>query len=551
MSDKAGKPEKAIPRLAGSVGAIAFALGLMIMAFSDQVNIFSLGLSGLGLLLMVVFIILDYQRVREFLTSRSTVYSTNMMIIVLALLGILIIVNAIAANHYVALDLTRGKDNTLSPQTRKILDEITQSKTPIAVTAFIKNDDPQRFELTMLLERFNHFAPGFKFDFADYEIKKKLAMEKEVDRPCILLESDKASKKVYNFDERAITAGILALINPVQKVIGLITGHGELSAATDDNLSISDFTANLEKENYKVKPVDLVASNGVPADVTILLIIAPEKPFNDHEIELLRQYAQRGGAFAVFLEPFAQSNLAGLLNDWGIENPPVMLIDSGDNYFQDETIPMIKNYESHQITSNFIKKQQMPGGNSEGIVMPTATSLALKQPLPGDVEVQPLASTSDKSWGETSSQVMEFDQGQDLPGPLPVAVVGIKHYGEAIAAPVAPNPETTDEEQKTAEDENKPPAKEEAGKVNSRFIVVGDSDLLTNASLKEGANFDFTMNSINWLGQDERMISERPPIAEMKKIELEPGQAKAIQIFNMLLPVLVACVGIVTWLKRR
>ncbi|MFH1515570.1 MAG: hypothetical protein ABIG42_08945, partial [bacterium] len=122
--EKIRQGENAIPKLIGSVGAVALVLGLIIIAVSDKTSIFTLGLSGLGLLLIVVFVAIDFKNVKSFLSMRETIYTTNLTLVLLALFGILVVINAFSANHYIAIDLTKNKDNTLSGQTRNILDDI-------------------------------------------------------------------------------------------------------------------------------------------------------------------------------------------------------------------------------------------------------------------------------------------------------------------------------------------------------------------------------------------------------------------------------------------
>ena len=521
--EKARQADHAIPRLMGCVGTIAFVLGLMIMAISDNANIFMLGLTGLGFLLLVAFVLIDFQFVKAFLTSRTTVYSTNFLIVVGTFLGIIIIVNAVASNHYIAIDLTSEKVNSLSGQTLKILSDIKSSKREINVIVFMSKTDKRRIDVNLLLENYCHFTPTLKYSFADYEVQKKLAVDKGVDRPCILLETTETSKKVYDFDERSMTAGLLALIRPEQKMVGLVTGHGEFNVDGEGGRSISKFVSNLEKENYIVRSVDIASENGIPDETSLILIIGAGKQYNEKEIQALQDFEKKGGAIAIFLEPFATDGLSPVYASWGIENPPDMVIDPTENYFQDETVPIIKKYMYHPITSGFMDDQQALKGYAGGIVTPTATSLKIKDPPPQGVEVEPLAITSDKSWGETSAETMELNQETDIIGPLAVVAVGTRHFA----------------------------SEGESSEIKSRFMVAGDADFLTDANLGEGSNFDFIFNSINWLNEDESLIEMRTPINLEHRIDLENNQAKAVQLINLFIPLLIAGLGIAKWLKRR
>ena len=63
-------------------------------------------------------------------------------------------------------------------------------------------------------------------------------------------------------------------------------------------------------------------------------------------------------------------------------------------------------------------------------------------------------------------------------------------------------------------DPSQPPPKEgeetPANKPETRLVVVGDSDFAANAYLGTGGNRDMFLNIVNWLAQQENMISVRP-----------------------------------------
>ncbi len=524
-SDKIRRSQNAIPKLIGSVGAIALVLGLLIIAISDSTNVYTLGLSGLGLLLLLVFIAIDFRKVKAFLSSRETVYSTNLTIVLLALFGILVIVNSVASNHYVTFDLTKNSENTLSEQTRKILDDVSSTKRNIQITAFLRNDSPRKMPSLALLERFSHFAPTLKYGCVDYEIKKKLAIEKGIDRPCLLLESDGMSQIANEFDERSITSALLKLLHPDQKVIGLLSGHGEFNPKGTGGRSLSQLVGYLEKENFIVKPLNIASEGNIPIEISLVLIVAPNRPVNEREIAALTDFSSRGGSIALFIEPFLNHGLDSFLGKIGVEDNDDMVIDRKENYFQEETTPVIKTYLHHVITSGFMEKQEEEGGFVGGLIVPTATSFRIIEKLPQELSVEPLALSSTMSWGETDSTIVELNPDEDNVGPVNIAVVSTINF----------------------------PMNEEEGieSVTSRCVVVGDADLLTDATLKEGSNFDFVLNSINWLVDEETMIAERVRIAEDRRIDLEPSQIKAMHIINIFVPLFVAAVGLFMWIRRR
>ena len=110
------------------------------------------------------------------------------------------------------------------------------------------------------------------------------------------------------------------------------------------------------------------------------------------------------------------------------------------------------------------------------------------------------------------------------------------------SAPVegaTPPPPTNGEEANT----NKP---------ETRLVVVGDSDFASNSVAGMGGNRDMFLNMVNWLAQQENLISVRPRNPEDRRITLTAGQDQMIFWFTMLiLPGLIFLAGIQTWWRRR
>jgi hypothetical protein len=127
----------------------------------------------------------------------------------------------------------------------------------------------------------------------------------------------------------------------------------------------------------------------------------------------------------------------------------------------------------------------------------------------------------------------EFDKG-DVQGPISLAV--------AVSAPIegaTPPPPAEGQEANP----NKP---------ETRLVVVGDSDFAANSVGAMGGNRDMFLNMVNWLAQQENLISVRARSPEDRRITLTAGQDKMIFWFTMaILPGLVFLAGIQTWWRRR
>ena len=82
--------------------------------------------------------------------------------------------------------------------------------------------------------------------------------------------------------------------------------------------------------------------------------------------------------------------------------------------------------------------------------------------------------------------------------------------------------------------------------------MVGDSDFAANSVAGMAGNRDMFLNMVNWLAQQDNLISVRPRNPEDRRITLTAGQDRMIFWFTMaILPGLVFLAGIQTWWRRR
>jgi ABC-type uncharacterized transport system involved in gliding motility auxiliary subunit len=90
------------------------------------------------------------------------------------------------------------------------------------------------------------------------------------------------------------------------------------------------------------------------------------------------------------------------------------------------------------------------------------------------------------------------------------------------------------------------------GDKSARVVVIGDSDFAANQGLGLQHNGDLFFNTVNWLAEDENLISIRPKTMTNRRVTLTEAQSTAFKWFDLfLLPGLVIFSGIYIWWKRR
>ena len=78
-----------------------------------------------------------------------------------------------------------------------------------------------------------------------------------------------------------------------------------------------------------------------------------------------------------------------------------------------------------------------------------------------------------------------------------------------------------------------------------RYVIVGSSDWAANYVLRFAGNRDLFVNMMNWLSNDEDLISIRPKDPEDRRIQMTRSQMNMLRITaQFLLPLLVIVAGI-------
>jgi ABC-type uncharacterized transport system involved in gliding motility auxiliary subunit len=197
----------------------------------------------------------------------------------------------------------------------------------------------------------------------------------------------------------------------------------------------------------------------------------------------------------------------------------------------DESVPVAASYPPHPIDEN--------GSFNLLTAYPLARSMT---PIEGGVNghnAQPFVQTSKSSWGETNIKGLvnrepAKQDPEDKPGPVTLAA--------AVSAPAtaAPVPKPS-------------PANGEAPKTpETRIAAFGDSDFASNGALGITGNRDLFLNTVNWLAQQENLISIRPHDPEDRRITLTADQERRIFYLTVLIvPGLILLAGVQTWWRRR
>lgn len=254
----------------------------------------------------------------------------------------------------------------------------------------------------------------------------------------------------------------------------------------------------------------------MPADASVLIVASPRTALFEQEAGAIEAYLEGGGKAMFMQEPGAEVDMGDVLADWGVAYQNDVIIDPDRALFgMNPFSPVVDSFTFHEIT------KELPS-----VVVSTARSVTETVEQAENISILALVESSDGSWGETDFEALDrqeaqYDAGQDTRGPLEMV--------------------TSVESQGGGEEE-----------VPTRLVISGDSDFAANSSFMMGGNGDLFLNSVNWLAEEEELISIRPKPPVSRTLILSPGEARFVQYSSLIiLPAAVLVVGAAVWWRRR
>jgi ABC-type uncharacterized transport system involved in gliding motility auxiliary subunit len=524
-----------LKRLLGLLGWLGVALvfaAVAIRFLKPEWQPYYNGLAIGGLVCTLLYILSQWREIGQSFSGRQARFGTLAAASLLVVLAILAAINYLSTRHNRRWDLTGAKQFSLSDQTKKVLADL---KEPVRVRVFARSEEFQRYRDR--LDQYSYQSKQISAEYIDPEKKPGMAQQYGVTTlGTVVFDYKGRNEKATSDGEQDLTNALIKVIQGRQPKIYFTQGHGEKDTTSADRSGYNAINTALTTSNFVVDKVVLAQQNAVPADADILVIAGPKTDFLAPEIDMLKAYLGRGGKILMMLDPVIKADqlqptgLQGLLKDWGIDAGNDIVLDvsgMGRLIGTDESVPVAASYPAHAITENF---QLLTA-------YPLARSMT---PIEGGANghtAQKLVETSRSSWGETNLKSLtggEPAKMDDADKKGPVSLAAAVSFAAAEAAPAAD------------------PKAPEAKKSETRLVAFGDSDFASNAALGVQGNRDLFLNSMNWLAQQENLISIRPKDPEDRRITLTADQERRIFYLTVLIvPGLVLLAGVQTWWRRR
>ncbi len=456
--------------------------------------------------------------------KRKTKYGLNTAVAILLFVGIIGIVNFLADRHHLRSDLTYSRIFSLADQTDKILEGLDRE---VKVYAFYQIEDPR---LEDLLNEYSLKSDKFQYEFVDPDKKPELAKAYDVNKyGTVIVKSGDNQETLFDVTEEKLTNALLKVSREERKKICFLTGHDERDIENIDRDGYNAAKKALEEENYEIGTVTLAREGEeVPEDCAALVVASPKVDLLEPEVAKIGSYMAKGGSVLMMLDPAPGVGLKEFMASWGVDVGDDIVVDVsgvGRLFGAGPTIPLVTDYLPHRITDDF----------KVMTFFPLTRSITPSGEKEGKRKVETLLQTTTRSWAEKNYQEEQFklDKDVDVRGPVPIAVVVTDEIGPGDVGP--------DALEKGGGEKN-----------TARMVVFGDSDFACNSYFSVSGNSDLFLNVVNWLAEEEDLISIRPKAREDRRVTMTAAQSRAVFYLTVFaMPLLVVVAGIVVKLRRK
>jgi ABC-type uncharacterized transport system involved in gliding motility auxiliary subunit len=528
MNDRTKALIRQITLGAGVVGAVLVLAGVGWYSITHAFDWPQRVLVGAGGILLVLYLYGHLETLGAFARTRTARAGANTLVMTVAFIGIVVILNWLSYRYNWRWDLTREKAYTLAPQTREILRSLDKD---IQVRAFFVGGDPLERDARDLLKEYQRASPHIKVEFIDPDRQPGLADRYNIRvSGTTVFELGDRRETASIATEQEYTSAILKLTRGVSKKIYFVEGHGERALDDSDRAGYSGAAQLMRRENYTVEKLQLPAVTAIPEDAVLLVMPSPRQRLGERELAVLRNYLRNGGKLLLMVEPGIETGLNDILAEYGVRLGEGFVVETDPQatFFGDPVSLYIggsARVGAHRITNNLIP-----------VVLAGARPLEVAEQQPEGVSITRLLQSTQRSWIKVSLG-NQLDETLDKRGPATVAVAIYKGEETSPAASSGGTAQAAGEEKKAA---------------STRLVVIGDADFASNVLLPQSGDQDLLMNSVNWLAEEESLISIRARSPSRELLNLSAADVTTIFLLTVVvMPGVMLVLALMKALQRR
>lgn len=442
--------------------------------------------------------------------------------------SLLLLLVAIALYNLIAtfplhIDATRNASNSLSESS---VDTLKQLHGAVNITMYASSKDPELGDVEQLVRDFiglyQRYKPDIKLTFVD-PVKDAEAMRKAQIRTGreMVVEFAGRNEHLTLLNEQTITSALLRLAHTTDQKLMYVDGHGERKLDGQANHDLGDFGSKLRQNGFQIASLNLALTQDIPGNGSVLVITQPQIKMLPGEVDKILRYVDAGGNILWLLDAEPMQGLERLASKLGILLTPGTVIDpEAQKMNAPSNWTLGASYPPHPITRNFNLITAFPFARALG--REDVSSEADNEGHGKDAHwhFSTLVEAAGNGWVSRNPipQTPHFDKNHDVPGPFSIAIALQRNIN----------------------------AREQ------RLVIVGSGSFLANAYSGNGGNIDLGINMINWLANEEHLITTQPRATIDNTITLSKNQLSVISIgFVIVIPLLLVIAGGILWWRRR
>ena len=430
---------------------------------------------------------------------------------VLLLLAAVVLLSLLARDHRMHADISQNARNSL---TQASLDVLKQLHGPLTITAFATPHDPRFGDVRKLIRDFmqpyQRAKPDIRLEFVDPAEQPKLSRDAGVQvNGEMVVKFEAKSEHLTALNEQTFTNLLMRLARTQQRLVMQLEGHGERKLDGKANYDLGEFGKQLATKGFQTGSMNLALVQEVPDNASVLVITQPQVDWLPGETAKLITYLEKGGNLLWLVDPEPLHGLQTLADMLQLKLTAGVVIDPAAQQLNaPATWALATSYAKHPVTSNF----------NLLTVFPFAREVRANQKP--DWQSTKLIEVAQRGWVETGKldETTHFDKKRDTSGPVTIGIALIRQL---------------------------------KGR-EQRIVVIGSGAFLANSYLGNAGNLDLGVNIINWLAQDENLITIQPRATLDSKLELSKTALTLISVgFLIALPLVLLVTGGVIWWRRR
>ena len=451
---------------------------------------------------------------------RTNLLAKNVVYVAL-LLAAAVGLYLLAARYAIQRDLTQGASNSLEPVSVQVLQQMPG---PVHVTVFspeqeVRQDSGEEIRqgdirklIRGFLGMYQRYKPDITLAFVDPAQHPDEARKAEIQANGeMVVEYQGRREHLSKLNEPVFTSALLNLAHRKEQLVMYVSGHGEPKLDGMANFDLGEFGKRLGKLGFRIAGLNLAVAQDVPDNISLLVITHPQADWLPGEVDKLLRFVDRGGNLLWLLDAEPMHGLEPLAEKLGLSLSPGIVIDpDAEQMRAPPTWALGTNYAPHAITDNFSLPTAFPFARALGREENQSWHYSTL------VDVAPHGWVSETIPKENAKP--KFNKNRDIPGPVDIALA----------------------------------LEREVDDHTQRIVVVGGGAFLTNQYAGNGANLALGINMVNWLGNQDSLITIAPRVAKDDKVALSQMQLNMISATLVIaLPLLLVLAGGVAWWRRR